>query len=80
MISALPAAAGQAPSAATAREGTFSHRLTKGYARIASAQVKQAVNGPDSVLVAAQEPEKALVSHLQVTGILALPEKNPVTQ
>jgi integrase len=55
-------------------------RMTKRYARIASAQVKQAVNGLDSVFVAAQEPEKALVSHPFVTGTPALPEVEPVTQ
>jgi integrase len=55
-------------------------RMTKRYARIASAQVRQAVNGLDSVFVAAQEPEKALVSHPFVAGTPALPEAKSVTQ
>jgi hypothetical protein len=44
--------------------------MMKREARIASTQVKQAASDLGSVLVAAQEPEKALVSHLQVTAIL----------
>ncbi len=55
-------------------------RMTKRYARIASAQVKEAVNGLDSVFVAAQEVETALVSHQQVTEAPQLPEAKPVTQ
>jgi integrase len=55
-------------------------RMTKRYARIASAQVKQAVNGLDSVLSVTQENFKALVSHPIVTGTPELPEGKPVTQ
>jgi hypothetical protein len=54
-------------------------RMTKRYARIASAQVKQAVNGLDSVFVAAQEPEKALVSHPIVTGKQLTEGENPAS-
>jgi integrase len=55
-------------------------RMTKRYARIASAQVRDAVSGLDSVLSVTQEDEKALVSHPFVTGTPALPEGKPVTQ
>jgi integrase len=55
-------------------------RMTKRYARIASAQVRDAVSGLDSVLSVTQEGEKALVSHPFVTGTPALPEIKPVTQ
>jgi integrase len=54
-------------------------RMTKRYARIASAQVKQAVNGLDSVFVAAQEPKKALLSHPIVTGKQLTEGENPVS-
>ena len=54
--------------------------MTKRYARLASAQVRTAVNGLDSVLSDTQEGEKALVSHPFVTGTLALPEAKRVTQ
>ena len=54
-------------------------RMTKRYARIASAQVRDAVSGLDSVLPDAQEGKKALVSHPIVTGTLALPAVKPVT-
>jgi hypothetical protein len=43
-------------------------RITKRHARIASAQVRDAVSGLDSVLSVTQEGEKALVSYLQATG------------
>jgi len=55
-------------------------RMTKRYARIASAQVRDAVSGLDSVLSVTQEGEKALVSHPLVTGTAALLERKPVTQ
>ena len=55
-------------------------RMTKRYARIASAQVRDAVSGLDSVLSDTQEGEKAIVSHPFVTGTPALPEVKPVTQ
>jgi hypothetical protein len=42
--------------------------MTKRYARIASAQVRQAVSGLDSVLLPAQEQKTAYVSHPFVTG------------
>jgi len=54
--------------------------MTKRYARIASAQVRDAVSALDSILSAAQEGGKALVSHPFVTGTRALPEGKPVTQ
>ena len=54
-------------------------RMTKRYARIASAQVRDAVSGLDSALSDTQEGEKALVSHPFVTGTPALPEGKPVT-
>jgi integrase len=54
-------------------------RMTKRYARIASAQVRDAGSGLDSVLSDTQEGEKALVSHPFVTGAPALPEGKPVT-
>ncbi len=43
-------------------------RMTKRYARIAAAQVKQAVNGLDSVFLPGSEGETAIVSHPIVTG------------
>jgi integrase len=43
-------------------------RMTKRYARIASSQVRQAVNGLDSLLPAAQEGENGDVSHRLVTA------------
>jgi integrase len=49
-------------------------RMTKRYARIASAQVRQAVNGLDSVLAVAQESQMSDVSHPFVTGPPAFPE------
>jgi integrase len=55
-------------------------RMTKRYAKISSAQVRDAVSGLDSVLSVTQEGEKALVSHPFVTGTPALPEGKPVTQ
>ena len=55
-------------------------RMTRRYAQVASIQIETAVNGLDSMLGAAQEGEKALVSHLLVTGTPALPEAEPVTQ
>ena len=55
-------------------------RMTKRYARIASAQVRDAVSGLDSVLSDTQEGEKAVVSHPIVTEQPALPEGKPVTQ
>lgn len=55
-------------------------RMTKRYARIASAQVRDAVSGLDSLLSDTQEGEKALVSHPFVTGTPELPEVKPVTQ
>jgi integrase len=55
-------------------------RMTKRYARIAAAQVKQAVGGLDSVLLPAPEAETAVVSHPIVTGAPALPEGKSVTQ
>ena len=55
-------------------------RMTKRHARIASAQVRDAVSGLDSLLSVTQEGEKALVSHPFVTGTPELPEVKPVTQ
>jgi len=55
-------------------------RMTKRYARIASAQVRDAVSGLDSVLSVTQEGETALIRHELVTGKPALPEVKPVTQ
>lgn len=55
-------------------------RMTKRYARIASAQVRQAVNGLDSVLALAQEAQTGDVSHDLVTLTPALPVPKPVTQ
>jgi integrase len=54
-------------------------RMTKRYARIASAQVKQAVSGLDSMLGAGQEAQNDDVSHPFVTAAPALPEAKPVT-
>ena len=42
--------------------------MTKRYARIASTQVKQAVQGLDAILGPAQEPEPDPVRHLLVTA------------
>jgi integrase len=55
-------------------------RMTKRYARIASAQVRQAVNGLDSVLALAQEAQTGDASRPLVTGAPALPKLNSVTQ
>ena len=55
-------------------------RMTKRYARIASAQVRQAVNGLDSMLGAAQEAETSDVSHPLVTATLALAEGSGATR
>ena len=55
-------------------------RMTKRYARIASAQVRDAVSGLDSVLSVTQEGETALVRHELVTVTPALPEGKPITQ
>jgi integrase len=54
-------------------------RMTKRYARIASAQVRQAVHGLDSMLGAAQEAETSDISHEFVTEAPALPEVSSVT-
>jgi len=54
-------------------------RMTKRYARIASAQVRQAVTGLDSMLGAAPEAENGSVSHPFVTEAPALPEAVSVT-
>jgi len=54
-------------------------RMTKRYARIASAQVKQAVSGLDSLLGASSEGQKASISHPFVTATQSLPEVKPVT-
>jgi hypothetical protein len=53
-------------------------RMTKRYARIASAQVRQAVNGLDSVLVVAQEAGTADATHLSATVAPSLPEASSV--
>lgn len=53
-------------------------RMTKRYARIAAAQVKQAVSGLDADLPA-PEAEKLAVSHSLVTEQPALQEGSPVT-
>jgi integrase len=50
-------------------------RMTKRYARIAGAQVRQAVNGLDSMLGASQEAEMSDVSH-PVTATLSLAERS----
>ena len=55
-------------------------RMTKRYARIASAQVRQAVNGLDAVLAGAQEAETSDVSHQLVTAKASLPQAISVTQ
>jgi integrase len=55
-------------------------RMTKRYARIASSQVRQAVNGLDSVLLPAPEAQSENVSHRFVTEQPALPDGKPVTQ
>jgi integrase len=54
-------------------------RMTKRYAKIASAQVRDAVSGLDSVLSVTQEGEKAIVRHELVTEQPALHEGKPVT-
>jgi Phage integrase family len=54
-------------------------RMTKRYARIASAQVRQAVNGLDSVLGASSEAQTVSVSHPFVTATPELPEAKSVT-
>ncbi len=54
-------------------------RMTKRYARIASAQVRQAVNGLDSVLAGAQGAETSDVSHQLVTAKASLPQAISVT-
>jgi len=54
-------------------------RMTKRYARIASAQVRDAVTGLDAVLSVTQEGQNTVVSHPIVTGQAALPEVKPVT-
>jgi integrase len=54
-------------------------RMTKRYARIAGAQVRQAVNGLDSVLAIAEEAQAGEAGHLAM-GVAPLPEANPVTQ
>ena len=54
-------------------------RMTKRYALIASAQVKKAVSGLDSVFLPAQEGETAAVSHELATKRPALAEGKPVT-
>ena len=55
-------------------------RMTKRYARIASAQVRQAVNGLDSVLALAQEAQRDDGGHRSPTPRPALPETTSVTQ
>ena len=55
-------------------------RMTNRYARIASAQVRQAVNGLDSVLAEAQGAETSDVSHQLVTAKASLPQAISVTQ
>lgn len=55
-------------------------RMTKRYARIASTQVQQAVNGLDSVLGVVQEAETGIVSHQLVTARPALPAATSATQ
>ena len=59
--------------------GHLDLRMTKRYARIASAQVKTAVNGLDSVLAAAQEAKNDDVSHVLVTVAPQPPKDGPVT-
>jgi integrase len=54
-------------------------RMTKRYARIASAQVRQAVNGLDSLLGASSEAQTGDVSHDLVTLTPELPEASSVT-
>ncbi len=54
-------------------------RMTKRYARIASAQVKDAVAGLDSMLPAIPEAQTGIVRHRLVTGSPSLPEAKPVT-
>src|SRR5207249_8304931 len=49
-------------------------RMTKRYARVASAQVKQAVSGLDSMLGAAPEAEKRAAILPTVADIPGLPE------
>jgi len=54
-------------------------RMTKRYARIASAQVKQAVSGLDSVLLSTPERDTLTLSHSLVTEQPALPEGKLLT-
>jgi integrase len=54
-------------------------RMTKRYARIASTQVKQAVQGLDAILEPAQKPETNPVSHLLVTAPEAPDSENEVS-
>jgi len=54
-------------------------RMTKRYARIAAAQVKQAVSGLDAVLLPAAEGENPAVSHPIVTGEEQAEGENPVS-
>jgi integrase len=54
-------------------------RMTKRYARVASAQVRQAVSGLDSMLAASQEAETSDVSHPLVTGASSLLEGGVLT-
>jgi integrase len=54
-------------------------RMTKRYARIASAQVRQAVNGLDSMLGAVPEAETGVGSFSTTTDIRGLPEASSVT-
>jgi hypothetical protein len=51
-------------------------RMTKRYARIAAAQVKQAVSGLDLVLLPAPEAESGTLSHPIVTGTEEAKEEN----
>jgi hypothetical protein len=53
--------------------------MTKRYARIASAQVKQAVSGLDSVLLPTPERDTLTLSHSLVTEQPALPEGKLLT-
>jgi len=54
-------------------------RMTKRYARIAAAQVKQAVSGLDAVLLPAAEGENPAVSHPIVTGEEQAEGENPAS-
>ena len=55
-------------------------RMTKRYARIASAQVRQAVNGLDAMLGSPEESETSDVSHPLVTATLSLAEGSAITR